>query len=96
VVNRPTAEQELRLDAERGRVLIEESRETVVVLDERDTVVAASRRAREAFEGVREGLPLPAGLLDPGGGRVPLAIPYELGGRLERLVYLGSAGDLPA
>jgi len=38
---------ELRVAAERATVLIEESREIVVVLDERRNVLAASRRARE-------------------------------------------------
>ena len=72
--------QESRLDAERGRVLLEESREPVVVLDEHDRVVAASRRAREAVEGLEEGRPLPPGALDAN-GRPPLSIPYEVGGR---------------
>jgi signal transduction histidine kinase len=93
VVNRPTGDEELRLDRERGRVLIEESREMVVVLDERDTVLAASRRARESVEGLEEGGPLPRGLLEPEGGRLPVSIPYEIGGRRERLVYLGAAVD---
>jgi signal transduction histidine kinase len=93
VVNRPTREQETRLDAERGRVLVEESREMVVVLDDAETVVAASRRARESLEGLREGSPLPAGLLEGTSGRAALEIPYEVAGRRERLVYLGSAGD---
>jgi two-component system, OmpR family, phosphate regulon sensor histidine kinase PhoR len=95
-VNRLTVEAEARLDAERGRVLVEESREMVVVLDGRDVVVAASRRAREAVEGLREGRTLPPGLLAEDGDRVPLVIPYEVAGRRERLVYLGSAGDLTA
>ena len=47
----PSRSDELRIDAERGRVLIEESREIVVVIDENDLVVAASRRAREAIDG---------------------------------------------
>ena len=47
----------MEADAQRGRVLLEESRELVVVLDEDDGVVAASQRAREAIEGLREGPP---------------------------------------
>ena len=35
------------VEAERGRRLVEESREFVLVLDEEDRVVAASRRARQ-------------------------------------------------
>jgi hypothetical protein len=50
---------ELRRDAERGRRLVEESREIVIVLDAEGFVVAASRRAREALEGLEEGMPLP-------------------------------------
>jgi two-component system, OmpR family, phosphate regulon sensor histidine kinase PhoR len=72
-------------DAERGRVLLEESRELVVVLDEHDRVVAASRRAREAFEGLAEGRPAPAGLVEGDG---VVVVPYELEGRVERLVYV--------
>ena len=41
-------------DAVRGQVLLEESREAVVVLDERDVVLVASRRARQSL-GLREG-----------------------------------------
>jgi two-component system, OmpR family, phosphate regulon sensor histidine kinase PhoR len=72
-------------DAERGRVLLEESRELVVVLDEHDRVVAASRRAREALEGLVEGGPAPPGLLE---GEGVVVVPYELDGRVERLVYV--------
>jgi two-component system phosphate regulon sensor histidine kinase PhoR len=78
-------------------VLVEESREMVVVLDEDDRVVAASRRAREAVEGLVEGEPLPPAIADgTSAGIRPVAIPYELGGRRERLVYLGHGGDLSA
>ena len=41
-------------DAVRGQVLLEESREAVVVLDEDGVVVTASRRARQSL-GIREG-----------------------------------------
>jgi signal transduction histidine kinase len=73
-------------DAERGRLLLEESRELLVVLDEDDRVVATSRRAREAIEGLTEGMPAPAGLAD---GDDVFVVPYELDGRHERLVYVG-------
>jgi two-component system, OmpR family, phosphate regulon sensor histidine kinase PhoR len=76
----------VNVDAERGRVLLEESRELVVILDEDDRVVAASRRAREALEGLAEGAPAPPGLLD---GEQAVVVPYELDGRRERLVYVG-------
>jgi signal transduction histidine kinase len=77
-------------DAERGRVLLEESRELVVVLDDEDRVVAASRRAREALEGLAEGEPVLATLLD---AEDVVVVPYEIDGRRERLVYLGRGGD---
>ncbi|MEX2646063.1 MAG: HAMP domain-containing sensor histidine kinase [Gaiellaceae bacterium] len=73
-------------DAERGRLLLEESRELVLVLDEDGRVVAASRRAREALDSLEEGQPAPAGVLD---GEDVVVVPYELDGRRERLVYLG-------
>ncbi len=68
----------------------------VVVLDASDTVVAASKRARESLEGLREGARLPPELLTGAEGLVPLEIPYEVGGRRERLVYLSAPGDLAA
>jgi signal transduction histidine kinase len=95
----PRAESEsveLRLAAERAAALIEESREIVVVLDEGRRVLAASRRAREALEGLRERAPLPEGVLRPRDGRVPLEIAYEVGGRRETLLYLSAPGDLAA
>ena len=51
------ADEELVVAAERGRRLIEESREFVLVLDADDRVVVASQRAREALEGIVEGAP---------------------------------------
>ncbi len=77
------------MDAERGRVLLEESRELVVVLDDADCVVAASRRAREAIDGLAEGRPLPESLL---AADDVVIVPYEVDGRGERLVYLGRPG----
>jgi two-component system, OmpR family, phosphate regulon sensor histidine kinase PhoR len=83
-------------DAVRGRALVEESREAVVVLDERNLVVAASRRARQSIDGIGEGRPLPDGVLTGERGLVPLVVPYEVDGRQERLVYLSREGDLAA
>ena len=80
-------------DAERGRVLLEESREAVLVLDAEGIVVASSQRARQAVEGVREGELLPSELLT---GEQALVVPYAVGGREERLVYLSRVGDLAA
>jgi signal transduction histidine kinase len=83
-------------DAIRGRALVEESREAVVVLDDADRVVLASRRARQAIEGVREGEPLPPDLLTGERGVIPYVVPYEVDGQRERLVYLSREGDLAA
>ena len=84
-------------DVARGRALLEESREAVVVLDERDVVLAASRRARQSIDGVREGRPLPAGVLAGERGLLPLVVPYEVDRRRrEQLVYLSREGDLAA
>jgi signal transduction histidine kinase len=74
-------------DAIRGRALVEESREAVVVLDESDRVLLASRRARQSLEDLREGEPLPSDVLTGERGVIPLVVPYEVGGRRERLVY---------
>ena len=83
-------------DARRGRTLVEESREAVVVLDDADVVVLASRRARQSIEGIHEGAPVPGGLLSGDLGIVPLIVPYEVGGRRERIVYLSQVGDMTA
>ncbi len=83
-------------EALRGRMVVEESREAVVVLDDEGRVVAASRRARQALKGVREGEVLAEELLRGEGGRIPLVFPYTVAGRTERLVYFSEAGDLAA
>ena len=83
-------------DGTRGRLLVEESREAVVVLDDSDTVVLASRRARQSIDGIREGEVIPEGLLSGDRGIVPLIVPYDVGGRRERLVYLSQVGDMTA
>ena len=83
-------------DAIRGRTLVDESREAVVVLDDDDRVVLASRRARQTMDGIREGELVPPGLLTGERGLIPLVVPYEVEGRRERLVYLSRAGDLAA
>ena len=43
------------IEAARGRILVDESREVGVILAEDDRLVTASRRARELFEGLEEG-----------------------------------------
>jgi signal transduction histidine kinase len=79
-------------DAVRGQVLLEESREAVVVLDADGRVVTASRRARQAL-GVREGDALDPELL---AAERSLVVPYRVDGHEERLVYLSEAGDMAA
>jgi signal transduction histidine kinase len=84
--------EELRLEARRGRALVEESREIVVVLDEHDRVVAASRRARELLGGLEEGAEAPEQLVQ----NAPLTIPYEVDGRRETILYARDSGDMAA
>ena len=88
--------EQMDADAVRGRTLVEESREAVVVLDDRDVVLLASRRARQSIERLAEGSELPSGVLSGERGLVPLVVPYDVGGRRERLVYLSREGDLTA
>ena len=66
------------------------------MLDETDRVLHASRRARQTIDGLREGERLPGDLLTGERGVIPLVVPYEVGGRRERLVYLSREGDLAA
>jgi len=83
-------------DTRRARVLVEESREAVIVVDDSDIVLLASRRARQSIDGIDEGRRVPDGLLSGDLGTVPLIVPYDLGGRRERIVYLSQAGDMTA
>ncbi len=81
-----------RVEAARGRILVEESREVVVIVDADERVVAASRRARELFEDLEEG-----GFLPEGARRdSTVAVPYEVDGRRETILYLRDPGDLAA
>ncbi|MBA2615196.1 MAG: hypothetical protein H0U90_05355 [Actinobacteria bacterium] len=92
----PTRGIELDLQAERGRRLVEESREFVLVLDHEDRVVASSRRAREALEGLVVGARVSEEMLRSGSSRTPFRVEYEVGGRSETLLYLSDPGDLAA
>ena len=83
------------LEAERGRLLLEESPEIVLVLDDEDRLIAASRRARETVDGLDAGAPVPDELLQPEPWRAR-RVPIELDGRRESLVYLREPGDLAA
>jgi two-component system, OmpR family, phosphate regulon sensor histidine kinase PhoR len=89
---RPAQNAAAPLEAERGRVLIEESREIVVVLDDDGRVVAASRRARELIDELEDGSPPPAAVRRGS----ELAVPYEVDGRRETLLYLRDPGDMAA
>jgi two-component system, OmpR family, phosphate regulon sensor histidine kinase PhoR len=86
----------LRLQAERARALVEESREMLLVLDADNRVIAASRRAREGLDGIAEGRPAPAELLEGDGRHEPLVVPYDVDGRREALLYLSPPGELAA
>jgi two-component system phosphate regulon sensor histidine kinase PhoR len=90
---KPPADDEPELvavEAVRGRAVIEESREVVVVLDEQRHVVAASRRARESLPSLAIGQPLPDRALD---GRRPIEIGYDVLGRGETLLYLSEPAE---
>ncbi len=94
---RPSGERRTtvsEVEATRARLLVEESREIVVVLDDGDRVIAASRRARESVDGLSDGTLFPRALLD--GDRQALEVAYEVDGHRERLVYLNAPGDLAA
>lgn len=80
----------------RARILVEESREAVVVLDASDRVVIASRRAREAYPDLAEGQALPLALGREERSAVALEVPYDVNGSPERIVYLSRPGDLRA
>jgi signal transduction histidine kinase len=86
----------LEQEAERGRWLVEESREFVLIVDDEDRVVAASRRAREALEGLVEGAHVTDEMLSSGSARTPIRVPFEVDGRRETLLYLGDPGDVAA
>jgi two-component system, OmpR family, phosphate regulon sensor histidine kinase PhoR len=83
------------LEAERGRRLLEESQEIVLVLDDEDRLIAASRRARDTLDGLVPGEPVAAELLQPEPWR-PRRVPVVLDARHETLVYLREPGDLAA
>ncbi len=67
----------------------------MLVLDEDDRLIAASRRAREVFDQLVDGEPVPAEVLAADGGQA-FSIEYDAAGRRERLLYLRSTGDLAA
>jgi two-component system phosphate regulon sensor histidine kinase PhoR len=93
---RAAPEPELRLAAERGRVLIEQSREVVIVLDPQGRVLEASRRAWESVEGLARGEPLPHGSLGAEARAEPVRVPIDVDGRRETLLFLSEPGELAA
>jgi two-component system, OmpR family, phosphate regulon sensor histidine kinase PhoR len=87
-----TEPENLGLEAARGRILVEESREVLLILDADNRVVSASRRARELFEDLEEGSSLPEGARRDSS----VEVPYDVGGRRETLLYLREPGDMAA
>jgi two-component system, OmpR family, phosphate regulon sensor histidine kinase PhoR len=83
------------LAAERGRRLLEESPEIVLVLDDEGRLIGTSRRARETLDGLVIGTPVPPELLQPEPWR-PHRVSVEVDGRRESLVWLREPGDLAA
>jgi two-component system phosphate regulon sensor histidine kinase PhoR len=83
------------LEAERGRQLLEESSEIVLVLDNEDRLVGASRRARETLEGLVPGKAVPEPLLESESWR-PRRVQVEVDGKRESLLYLREPGELAA
>ena len=92
---RDAARAAQRREVERGRRVVEESRELVLVVDDDDRLIAASRRAREVFDQLVEGEPVPPEVYEADGGQA-FTIEYDAGGVHERLLYLRSTGDLAA
>jgi two-component system phosphate regulon sensor histidine kinase PhoR len=86
----------LRVQAERSRLLVEESREMLLVLDAENRVIAASRRAREGLDGIAEGRRAPAELLEGDGRHEPLLVGYEVEGQREAILYISPPGELAA
>ena len=66
------------------------------MLDEERRVVAASRRAREALDGLVEGAALPGRAAPHRRARRRSRSPTSVDGRRETLVYLSAPGDLAA
>ena len=84
------------LEAERGRRLLEESPEIVLVLDDEDRRGRREpARPRDASTGSCSGSRFPPELLHPEPWR-PRRVPVEVDGRRESLVWLREPGDLAA
>ena len=92
---RDAARAAQRREVERGRRVVEESRELVLVLDDDDRLIAASRRAREVFEQLVEGEPVPREVFEADGGQA-FSIEYDAAGGTSDFCHLRSTGDLAA
>jgi signal transduction histidine kinase len=91
IFRRDEAEQapdgRLLLQAERGRRLVEESLEPLLVLDAEGRVVASSRRAREALPELADGAPPPP-------HRETARVEVRVDGAAETIVYLEDSGTV--
>jgi two-component system, OmpR family, phosphate regulon sensor histidine kinase PhoR len=85
----------LELEAERGRWLLEESPEIVLLLDDESRLIGASRRALKTLTGLVVGEAVPEELLQPEPWR-PRSVPLDLDGIREQLLYLRAPGELAA
>jgi signal transduction histidine kinase len=88
----PQEDEALRVAAERGRALVEESREAFIVLDQDKRVIASSRRARDLFPDLREGGPLPDALRHGS----EIAVPCDVNGKQETFLYLRDPAEMVA
>jgi len=75
--------------------LLEEGSEIVLVLDDQDRLIVASRRAREALDGLVPGQAVPEQLLQREPWR-PRRVPVQVDGASESLLYLREPGELAA
>jgi two-component system phosphate regulon sensor histidine kinase PhoR len=77
-------------------LLVEESREMLLVVDEDNRVLAASRAARQGLDGIEQGRIVPEELLGGEGRHEPVRVPYDVDGRRESLIYLSPPGEIAA
>ena len=90
-----TAVGNLEREAERGRRLIEESPEIVLLIDDQGRLLQASRRAFNRISALAINETVPEELLQPEPWR-PHDVLLDLGGRRELLVYLREPGEFAA
>ena len=73
-------------------MVVEASREALIVLDSQEVVLAASRRAHDLYPDLVEGAPVPEALRQGS----EIAVPYEVDGTAETLLYLRDPADMAA